>query len=296
MSTTEKFNCDVCGGDDAAEIEEARHYTEGQPLHVCKRCGFIHARERRSEQAIADDWSNKIFGNRPDAPTPYTAHIPWMKARLLFCAEFIHQSIGLKGKAVADIGAGEGVFLDIIRREEYGAKPFGIEPSKENCDTLKKLDIASFNGTIGAFLASDEGRAKKFDVVTMMWTLECCRSPRQMLDGAYDLLKPGGHIFIGTGSRILVPFKKPLNMFLSKNPLDTHPVHFSVNTLRGAFATSGFSMAHVNRYIDNDVLFMIGKKTDKSSPIDWPRDDYRKVLDFFKRWHKETQDHYPDPR
>ena len=293
MSATENFNCDVCGADDAIEIEEARQYTDGQPLHVCRQCGFIHAKQRRSEQAIADDWTNKIFGSRPDAPTPYTAHIPWMKARLLFCADFLDQSIGLKDKSVADIGAGEGVFLDIIRRTEYGAKPFGIEPSAANCATLKKLDVPAFNGTIGALLASPEGKTKKFDAVTMKWTLECCRSPRQMLEGAYELLKPGGHIFIGTGSRILVPFKKPLHMFLSKNPIDTHPVHFSFNSLRGALARTGFRMTHVNRYIDNDVLFMVGQKTDKSADIDWAKDDWRKVIDFFRRWHKETAEHYP---
>lgn len=290
---TDTFNCDLCNASDSAEIEEARTYTGGQPLHVCKSCGLVYAKERRSEEAIAESWTQTIFGANPTAAVPYTAHVPWMTARLVFVAEFLHQSIGLKGKAVADIGAGEGVFLDIIRREEYGAIPFGIEPSAENCALLTKLDIPSYNGPIGAFAASPEAKKRSFDVVTMMWTMECSRSPRQMLDIAYGLLKPGGHVFVGTGSRILVPFKKPLHMFLSKNPLDTHPVHFSYRTLRGIMATAGFEMAHVNRFIDNDLLFMIGKKTDRSRAISWDKDDWTKVKDFFARWHKETQDHYP---
>ncbi|MBT7486704.1 MAG: hypothetical protein HN673_10090, partial [Rhodospirillales bacterium] len=47
------------------------------------------------------------------------------------------------------------------------------------------------------------------------------------------------------------------------------------------------------RFIDTDYMVAIGKKTDKSKKIDWPKDNWEDVVDFFNRWHKETQDHYP---
>jgi hypothetical protein len=97
---------------------------------------------------------------------------------------------------------------------------------------------------------------------------------------------------IATGARILVPFKKPLQYFFSKNPVDTHPVNFSFNSLRGILASTGFEMTHVNQYIDNDIMIMIARKTDRSTPIVTPKDDWRAVTSFFDRWHKETQDHY----
>jgi 2-polyprenyl-3-methyl-5-hydroxy-6-metoxy-1,4-benzoquinol methylase len=211
--------------------------------------------------------------------------------RLTVVAEFLHQNIGLRGKSVAEIGAGEGVFLNIIRKDPYGAEVYAIEPSSANARFLRDLNVPTFEGTIGPYMASPEA-ARKFDVVAMLWTLECCRSPRQMLEAAYEMLKPGGSVVVGTGSRILVPFKKPLHMFFSKSPVDTHPVHFSANTLRGLLTSTGFDVSHVNRYIDNDLLIMMGRKQDNVDRHSWPRDDWKAVIAFFDRWHKETQDHY----
>ena len=292
-SDVQVFACDVCGSDDPAEIEVARLYTGNRPFHVCKACGLVYARERRSEQAVADTWSNELFQDTVDLRS-YTAAIPWMIGRLTVVAEFLHQNIGLRGKVVAEIGAGEGVFPTIIRREPYGAEVFGIEPSSRNCKILRDLGIPTFEGTIGAYIESPEAATRQFDVVAMLWTLEASQSPRRMVEAARKMLKPGGYVVVGTGSRILVPFKKPLHMYLVEGPVDVHPVNFSFNTLRGLLASTGFEMTHVNSYIDNDLLIMMGRKQENVDRESWPRDDWKAVIAFFDRWHKETQDHYAD--
>ena len=46
-----------------------------------------------------------------------------------------------------------------------------------------------------------------FDIVTMMWTLCNSFSCKEMMNVAFDLLKPGGHLCIAEGSRIMVPLK-----------------------------------------------------------------------------------------
>ncbi len=273
--------CDLCGATEALEISCAKLYTNGQPFHVCARCGFVHVKSRRSAEEIARSWSTELFG------AGYTARIPAVKARMTYIADFTDVNLGLKGKRVCDIGAGEGVFLKILR-DDYGADVFGIEPSAANCKTLAEMKFPNFHGTIEEYAASKASKKRRADVVTILWTLECCRSPRDMLTAAWNILDEGGHLVIGTGSRLLVPFKKPLQLFLSKNPADTHPVHFSANTLRGMLAVSGFEMAHVNRYLDTDYLCMIGKKREKGAEIPWQGDDPVRVLDFFDRWHKES--------
>jgi hypothetical protein len=130
-----------------------------------------------------------------------------------------------------------------------------------------------------------------FDLVTMMWTVEACSSCVAMMQASHRMLKPGGRVCVVTGSRILVPFKKPLDYYLGPTPADAHCFRFSANTLVGLFAVSGFECATVNEYIDNDLLCMIGVKSDKSS-IPWIKDDPDAVADFFERWHRETKDHY----
>src|SRR5262249_13824624 len=207
--------CDLCQSTDAVPIEPTRRYTNGQVYHVCTQCGFVHARRRRSAHAIAEAWSKEVFG-KSYTKTTYTARIPHVKARQTFVAEVLATELpgGLRGKRLCDIGAGEGQFLEIVRGSDYGAEVFGIEPSAENCRTLDRNGIASFAGSVEEWCASPQSRDRKFDVVTIMWTLENCTDCRGMINAAYDTLVPGGYLAVATGSRILVPFKKPLQYFL----------------------------------------------------------------------------------
>ncbi len=280
------FPCDICGSDDAAEIEVARRYTGDLPIHVCRSCGFVFVRRRRSAEAIAADWSDRLYGGH------YVPRIPAVRARQVFVGEFIDTTVGFAGKEVCDIGAGEGQFLEMIAGAPYNASAFGIEPSAANGKLLGDMGIDHFVGTIEDYVASPDVRCEGFDIVTIMWTLENCQSCRGMLDSAARLLKPEGRVVVSTGSRILVPFKKPLNYYLGDGDQDTHAFRFSRNSLTAALANSGFVVEHGNRDIDHDVLCLIGRKSD--TPVEAPTDDWRKVIDFFDRWDRETQSHYSD--
>jgi 2-polyprenyl-3-methyl-5-hydroxy-6-metoxy-1,4-benzoquinol methylase len=299
---TSIFPCDICGSEDATEIVEGRLYNDGTPIHVCCSCGFVYCRERRSAQAIADSWSNDIYGAAdgdeeghgeldPGAMVNYSALTPYVKARHGFVLEMISRNIGLKDRTLCDIGAGQGEFLDAARRE-YGASVFGVEPSGKNCSRLAAKGIDHFNGIIEDYEVPASG---KFDVATIVWTLENCQSCRNMVQAANAAVKDGGHLVIATGSRILVPFKKPLHYFFNPEmPQDTHPFFISYNCLKGLMATCGFEMIEVNRFIDSDYLVMIGRKTDRDLSNEWEKDDYRKVIDFFNRWHEDTSKFYMD--
>jgi SAM-dependent methyltransferase len=281
-----QFPCDLCGSTAAIEVPYVRGYTAGQPIHICKGCGFVYVKVRRSAKEIADTWSNEFFGTR------YTANIPAIKARQVYVADFINVNIGLKNKKVCDIGSGEGQFLKIIKASEYGARVFAIEASKKNCLGLSRMGIRHFNGTIEEYShLNAENRLYKADIVTIMWALEACASCREMLSGAYRLLKKGGHVVVATGSRILVPFKKPMHLYFNKSPVDAHAFRFSANTLRGILAICGFEVIHTSRYMDSDILCMIARKQGLEEKNSWTGDDYLKVRNFFRRWHRETA-HY----
>lgn len=285
-SNAQDFPCDICGTMEAVEVPYARAYTGGQPIHICVRCGFVYVRGRRSAATIADEWSERIYGNG------YTAFLPAVRARLTFVAAFINEQIGLRGKRVCDIGAGEGVFLDMLRQPEYGAEVFGIEPSHANCSRMTSLGIPNFCGTIEEHVANSAPDGL-FDIATIAWTMENCQSPRAMLAAAHHMLKPGGHVVVATGSRILVPFKKPLHYYLGLRPADSHAFRWSAQTLRAQLATSHFALQHVNRYIDHDILCMIAERRDSSGTIPWTGDDSRVVQQFFERWHADTVAYYP---
>ncbi len=279
---------DFKGLDEMIEIPCSRKYTNQEPVHVCKNTGLVRVKELRSSSEIAKAWSEEVFSNDFGEDT-YTARIPAVKARQVYVADFADVSVGLKGKDLCDIGAGEGQFLEITSSSEYQANVFGVEPSAKNCSQLSNKNFRNFNGTIEEYAKSDLFEKQKFDVITIMWTLVNSYSCLDMISTAYDMLKPGGHIVVAEGSRILVPFKKPLNYYFSPLPVDLHPYHFSANSLKNLLKVCNFQITHENRYIDSDILCVIGKKVNPEIEQNYEIDNYIEVLNFFERWHVDTQ-------
>jgi SAM-dependent methyltransferase len=280
------FACDLCGTDDAIEVPHAREFTDDQPIHICRACGFVHVKRRRPAERIAQAWSEEIFGQG------YTAAVPGVVGRLAYVAAFVEETVGLHGRSLAEIGAGEGAFL-ALARDRYDADVYGVEPSPANVRRLSELRIPAFRGTIEQYGEAGGERDGRFDVVAILWTLENCRDLRAMLGGARRLLKDDGRVVVATGSRLLVPFKKPLWAYLSRNPADTHAFRFSANTLRGALAVAGFETVHLNRFLDSDVLCAVGAPT--TQPVTWEGDDPLAVHSFFERWYVDTTIYHPQP-
>jgi len=292
-STKEKIINDFKGTGEMVEISSSRHYMNNQSLFICKDSGLVRAKYLRSADQIAAAWSNEVYNDK-FGKTTYTARVPAVKARQTYVADFADMHLNLKGKDLCDIGAGEGQFFEIISTNNYQANCYGIEPSKKNCDQLLKKGFDCFNGTIEEYNQSRNFSSKKFDVITIMWTLVNSASCLEMINSAYKMLKPGGHIVVAEGSRILVPFKKPLNYYFSKLPADLHPYHFSVNSLSNLLKVVGFKITNINRYLDTDYLCIIAKKTDKVEENVYEVDDFKQVVSFFERWHKETQSYYSE--
>ncbi len=283
----QSFPCDVCKSNESVEVPHCREYTNGQAVDICVKCGFVFVKNRRSADEIAATWSKELFGAN------YTALIPAVVARQTYVAATIDKEIGLKGKTLCDIGAGEGQFLEIARKS-YQAQVFGVEPSTANCQRLQQLDIPFHEGTIESFASKQ--KSNSFDAVSVMWTLENCLSCVDMLKAAHAVLNEGGHVAVATGSRLMVPFKKPLYDYLSKNPADTHSFRFSPNSLQNVVNLAGFEVTFVNRYLDSDVLLCIGKKTKTATEPKLKVDKYLDVYNYFERWHVETQMYFPQAR
>ena len=291
IASREQVINDFNGLGEMLEIPASKIYTNGEPLHVCKDTGLVRVKNLRSSLETAKAWSDEVF--KPEfTDDTYTARIPAVRARHTYVADFADSNIDLSEKKVCDIGAGEGQFLEIISKNPYQAKVYGIEPSKKNCAILNKNGFEYYNGTIEEFGKSSNYLSNSFDVVTAMWTLVNTSSCLDMVSIAYDMLKTGGHIVVGEGSRILVPFKKPMHYYLQKMALDLHPFHFSSNSLQNLLKVVGFEIVHINRFIDTDYLCIIAKKPHNKIINSFQVDNYNDVISFFERWHIETKNFY----
>ena len=261
--------CDICGATEAHELPEATVYGSGG-VCVCGSCGFVHVKQRRTADEIAKSWEDIYRGKG------YTSKWPAVEARLTYVAEWFGWHFGWSGKSVLEIGAGEGRFLELVR--DRGAHPVALEPTAGACQQLRAKDIFAHHGTIEKC-----GKVGTFDVVVIAWTLENCADCVGMLKAARSMLAPDGHVLVATGSRILVPYKKPISTYFSKNPPDTHCFRFSANTLERALNVSGLGLVNVNDYRQSDWLVMVSKAEsglENSSVRDRPSD----VLNFFRDW------------
>jgi hypothetical protein len=255
--------CDLCGSEERELIPESAKFGSGG-VYVCLGCGFVYVPKRRSSAEIAQAW-NDIFGEG------YTSRWPMVEARLRYVAEYCEQNFGWKGKDVFEIGAGEGRFLDIVK--EYGTLwTRGLEPS----------DVAA-GQAIRHCNYEDFGTTKKYDVVCILWTLENCTDCIGMLKKARELLKLDGHLVVATGSRIFVPFKKPLSSYFSDNAPDTHCFRWSARSLAAAIMKAGFGACSVNDYTQSDWMVVIADTKAVQPNIIAP-DNPTDVLEYFQAW------------
>jgi len=152
---------------------------------------------------------------------------------------------------------------------------------------LAKNKIKNFCGTIEEFVAKKN--VKQFDILTMMWTLCNTSSCMDVIKAANDMCKKNGHILIAESSRMLVPYKKPIQMYFAKGNPDIHSFHFSKNSLCNLLILNKFKPVYINRYIDSDVLIVIAKKTDNVEKKELKIDDYKKVKSFFSNWYADSK-------
>ena len=259
-------NCDLCGASARTEIEPG--------ISVCMGCGFVYVPERRNSMEIAKAWS-EVY-----ASGAYDPEWPGVKARLYYVAEWIEQNLGLAGKSILDIGAGLGVFLEQVRAR--GGHPVGLEPDLANVAYIKSQDIACFHGAI-----EDHSNLGQYDIVSLLWTLENCGDCLRMLRWARRHLAPGGRVVVATGSRVLVPYKKPYGAYFGTLSPDLHCFRWSCNAIRGAFGCAGLLGGAQNDYLQNDVMLAVAEAGHASGHSMAYTDVPEAVIDFFREWKRQ---------
>ena len=288
MNKIDKIIRDFNGSSKTIVAPYSKKLSGGYELNISKFSGLVSVIKRRSSKQIANEWSKKIFGNK-FSRNQYTAKVPAVIARHTYVLETILEKININNKKICDLGAGEGQFLEMLKKKNIKCDLFGIEPSKKNCNLLKKKNIKNFSGTVEEY--NHIKKKRKFDILTLMWTLCNTSNCMDIIKAAHNLLNKNGYIVIAESSRMLVPFKKPIQMYFGKGNPDIHPFHFSKNSLTNLLLINKFKPVYINRYIDSDYLLIIAKKDVAIHEKKIKLDNFRKVKYFFKRWYKESENY-----
>jgi 2-polyprenyl-6-hydroxyphenyl methylase/3-demethylubiquinone-9 3-methyltransferase len=111
----------------------------------------------------------------------------------------VKRHISLSGAQCLDIGAGAGLFAQFLN--QAGAVVQGIEPQQIFREfAQQKFGIALNGETIDARHWQQEF-AGFFDVVTLWDVFEHVNFPAETLQNAYNVIKPGGWLFLDTPRR-----------------------------------------------------------------------------------------------
>ena len=261
----DRVSCVVCGESEFREIAIARQYTGDQPIHICWNCGMVQVLARRTPEEIFKAWRFAL----PGGPV-YRSAYPAVEARHSYVASFL-QTLWWPDRPspILDVGGGgKEKFVKKLRKWHSWV-------ASEWNDMAEDLAYVS---------------NQKFRTLTLNWVLENCGNPNAAVTACLNVLQPDGKIVVATGSRILTPFKKPLWAYLGPGQQDQHAFRFSVNTLRGLLARNGLKAASVNSYIDSDWLVIAAARGRETEAC---KDDPAAVIDYFERWHRDTEQFYP---
>lgn len=278
--------CDICRSTQVLQIPCLASYGLEGKIVVCGDCGFVYVPSRRSEQEIADSWSYELFGDS------YTSAVPYITARLFWVAKEMSTRIEVASPAICDVGCGEGTLLEFLEEMMPDSSLLGVDPSPENIQALEARGLEGIVGTAQS-VANSGVLDSSMDVVSLTWTLENSSDCRAVLRACNQILKPGGLLVLATGSRILVPFKKPLDSYVAvtRNP-DTHAFRWSRRSLGNLLRQLGFAISWENSWRDSDWMMLIARKERRHEvsfhELQLQGDDPLSVVEFFQAWHDHT--------
>lgn len=226
--------CPLCDGGSSllyAECSDLEYFIE-RPFGFrrCSGCGFVFMDPLPSREELPDLYPPNYHNF--DA-------VPEGVRGLLIRRFYAHHAALIRrylrpGGSLLEVGSATGEVLDRVGTSGYRVR--GVEISADGCEAARQKGLDVFHGTLDEFETEE-----RFDMVFMSHVIEHVIDPVATVDRIYDLLVPGGIVYLET------PNVRSLDARLWGRHwgLIHFPRHlylFDPSTLRGLLERAGFAV------------------------------------------------------
>lgn len=229
-------------------------HTSGHDQIVkCLNCGLVYANPRMKQKYI---WQGYKEANDKKYADQAEERLITFKRTI----KIIEHYTPANGKLL-DIGCAAGFFLKVAK--DAGWEVLGLEPNKD----LSEFGRRQYNLPIESVdLLDIQIEPESFDVITFWDVLEHVTDPSSYLARAYQLLRPGGYIFIN-----FPDFGSYLAKITGRRWWFLSPVHlyyFDRQTLARMLSLRGFSVVKIKMHWQTLALgYLFERFADYNKPI-----------------------------
>ncbi len=254
-------NCPLCNADDGSVTFSNNGFD-----HLRCTCGMIYVAD-----ILKAEYLNLVYDD--DQYEEETHRSFRTEPRKSFITAIYEDGLdlvatsGVTSGRLLDVGCSSGLFMEYAG--ERGFSTQGIEPSQYAVDLALSYDLDVISG----YFKGSIYPAESFDLVTLWDVLEHCEDPTEIIADAFQVLAPGGLLFIqvpnamGLAPRIL---KQDCNMFTGFGHINL----FGPDSLRTLLKSAGYSRMNMQSVIseisviNNDLGYhdpYFGPSTEKES-------------------------------
>jgi SAM-dependent methyltransferase len=174
-------DCPACGATAAVSIG----YKGGYLVLACRRCACLYVRPEPTSQQL-----DELYNNYYDIEGCEGYQVP------NFLQEQARRTVRRfrpfrRTGSLLDVGCGAGEFLQAAQQQGWDA--LGLEISGAAVALARSRGLSAHEGD---FLSAEV--AKNLDVVIMSELIEHLPNPREFLERAFEILRPGGLLYVTT--------------------------------------------------------------------------------------------------
>jgi SAM-dependent methyltransferase len=185
--------CPVCAASGGrVEVEDPVDYEYGVEVDArierCDHCGSLHLEPRPAASQLASWYPDDYHAYHDDHGVLARTLVRLRSRRR---ARTYARLASTRPIRLFDVGTGDCRHFDALRAE-LDVECAGVELQVALAEAARRRGYDVFAGTLEELDVGD--RASSFDIVSMYHLLEHVIDPQVVLDKAFELLRPGGHL------------------------------------------------------------------------------------------------------